>query len=261
MSTNLQKVLAEIKATLPVASEDLNEDDSTGFATLSGRRGRKRAAEERLKQLRYDYSILLRESAVFLIVVGSERDALTELLDPAFNCFKANPEELYSDIVGRINESLYGRDSTSSLFGLASRYLEEKAIDLGVTGMPLMTFKNEYDVPIKNKEDMTSLLKMVINSEVGAELAGVQAVHSVIDAAIAREHSGRTTSIVLNTGDLKLAADLDDALQRLTPRVYTIVAGKLPKGVKANPGSVTIKEINEEKVTAAMESIKASLKR
>lgn len=252
---SLQTVLEKIKTLKPLAEEDVDSGEPN---TLSARRGRKRNAQESLKRLTEEYTIELMRTAAFFVVTGSARDEFVKNAVDSFRCLTSNPEEFYRDLASRIPETLYsGKESVANLFDVVSRHLEDKAGELGIIGYPMLRFKSEYRRAISGKEDFVQLLKRAVNDQVGAEIVGIQAVRSVVQKAIETGHKEKITPIVLSC-DETLAQDLSNALDRLTPHVFTVVAGE---GQAINEGSTVVAEVNEKSVGKTLKTLRASIKK
>jgi hypothetical protein len=90
---------------------------------------------------------------------------------------------------------------------------------------------------------------------------GIQAVTSLVDKAIGKEHTARVTPIVLATQSEVLAAELEGTLRRLNPRgVFLVSAGKATKALKAIPNVIAVKEPTEETVQQALKQISSATK-
>lgn len=257
---SLSKVLEEIKKVKPHADEDCEVGP---IETLNGRRGRKRAAIEQLKTLKRQYTDELRRSAAFILVTGSARDSFTNIATQEFKCFSADPEAIYKELANRISPALYqGRDTVGDLFDVLGRHLEDKAGEIGIVGYPQLIFKQQYRRNISNKEEFAELVKQALNEQVGGEIVGINAVHTLTNEAIERNHSARVTPIILSSSDEKLVVDLSSSLERLTSRVFVVTAGKSSKAIKASvPGVISIKEPTNESVEQALTTISETIKK
>ena len=257
---SLAKTMEEIKKVKGFAEEDV---DSGPRETLSGRRGRKNQAIEQLKMLKREYRLKLLESAAFIIVTGSAKDEFTRLATEEFKCMSTNPDTFYNDLADRIPPALYnGGETVSNLFDVIGRHLEDKAGELDINGYPQLIFKQEYRTTLKSKADLTNLIRTAINDKVGPEIVGIQAASSLLNAAIAAEHSAKVTPIILATDNEKLALELDGSLDRLKPRgVFLIVAGKGTKALKAVDGVISVKDPTSESVGAALAQVSSVTKR
>lgn len=256
---SLVTVLDEIKKVKPVAEEVI---DSGAMETLNARRGRQRRAVERMKELKETYTTDLMNSAVFILVTGSAREEFSKTASEAFGCFSADPEGFYLDLASRVHPTLYeGKQSVSNIFDVLGRHLEDKAGEMNILGYPQLIFKQQYARTIKTKQEFLELVKQAINEQVGGELVGVHVVRSLVDQAINLEHSAKITPIVLGTSDDKLAIQLVGALERLTPKVFLVAAGKSSKQVKTVTDAILVKEVTSDSVQQALAKIRNSIRK
>lgn len=255
---SLQTVLEQIKTLRPVAEENV---ESGPIETLSGRRGRKNQAVEQLKTLTQEYTRDLMTSALFIVVSGANRDGFAAASEQ-FGCFVTDPEEFYKDLADRVSPSLYlNKTSVGNIFDVLGRHLEDKMLELNVREYPQLIFRQEYAKLLSSKEEFTDLIKTAINQQIGAEIVGIQSVNSLTLTAIEKNHGEKITPVVLSTGDEQLALNLVKDLERLTTRVFLVVAGKSSKIMKNTDGVVVLKETTEESVGQAMKTIRNNLKK
>jgi hypothetical protein len=252
---SLQEILKKIREVKPFTEEDTDQGPTE---TMSGRRGRKMRAVDELKDLTSAYKLELINSAMFILVVGGERDAFVQTATGEdFKLFSANPSAFYEDLVNRIPATVYeGKTSSSDLFSLVGRHLEDMAQELGILEYPQLVLKREDIVSLNTKEDLAKLLKRSINAQVGGELAGVYAIQSILNKAIETGHSTKTTPVMLSTEDETLALELKDQLKRLNPRTFLVASGKVPKYIKNIEGIVLVKDGSKENVELALSTIK-----
>ena len=255
---SLEKTLKEIKALKPFAEENT---DIGPIETMSGRRGRKNQAIEQLRQLKLTYKRDLMNSALFLIVVGSERAQFEEITtNKKFGLFAANPEEFFQDLSSRIPAALYaGKESVGNIFDVLGRHLEDKANELDIVGYPQLIFKESYAGTLGGPEAFTKLVKRAVSDQMGAEVVGIQAVNSILDKAIDKNHAGKTTPIVMTTDDLAFASKLSGDLNRLSPRVFLVQAGTL-EGTTLGDDVVKLEEVNQKTVADALAKINRSFR-
>lgn len=202
------------------------------------------------------------QGAIFIVVTGAQKEAFSEMATANFKCFAADPETFYNDLSNRISPSLYlGQETISNMFDVVGRYLEDKMMELEVTEYPQLIFKQQYHKTVKTQEEFTALVKQAINDQVGAEIVGIQAIHSLVSKAIEANYTGKLTPIVLATDDEAFLSSLTHDLERLTRRVFTVVVGKSSKTAKAISGAILVKEPTEEAVGQVMTTINNSLKR
>jgi hypothetical protein len=255
----LAEILQEIKTLKPLAEENL---DGGPLETLAARRGRKFQSLERIRQLKTAYQRELGRSSLFIVVTGSAKDAFAKIGQEDLGLFVSNPDSIYSDLAARVSPELYmGKETISNLFDVLGRCLEDKALELDIIGYPMLRYQEKYRTTIASTEDFVNLIKRSVNDQVGAEIAGINAVRAVVDTAITRDHSAKTTSILLPTSDETLVIELMRDLGRLTPKVFLVVAGKSSKTMRGIDGAISVKEPSMESVTAALKEIKGYMKK
>lgn len=256
---SLQSVLAEIKKVKPFAEEDV----STGpMETLNARRGRKTQSIEQLKRLKREYKQELLQNTVFIISTGSGRDEFTKTATEEFGLFSADPETFYRDLAGRVPEVLYkGKEGVSNIFDVLGRHLEDKMMELDVNAYNQLLFKAPYAKQINSADEFTQLVKTAVNEQIGAEIAGIQAIDSLVETAIEKNHADKITPIVLSTNDEAFALSMLEDLGRLTTRVFLSVTGKANKTLKSVDGALLLKDASKENVESALKQMKQSLKK
>lgn len=253
---SLVNILSEIKKNLPLAEAIVDNEPGT---TYRGRVGLKKAAIETVSRLKNDYRKELLSSTFFIVVTGPAQEQFAQLAsNPAFECFCSDPESLYKELASKVEPTLYGREGTRHLFGIASNALYDKAMELNIDSHNMLQFSEKYNMGVKNANDFASLLKAAMNDQVGSEIVGLNAVYSLVDKAIENGHSARVTPVLLNTPDEKFALDLLQNLGRLKTKTFLVVAGKPSKTLNVKD-AVVVKNVNEESVGEALAAIGGKL--
>lgn len=256
---SLSTIIQEIEKTLPVAKLDLTLGNES---TFRGREGIKRAAVDKLEQLKTDYKKALIESTFFIILTGANRKAFNDVAsNPDFECFSVDPDNFYRDLASRVDTKLFGRESTKYLFNIANNALYDKALEIGISRNSLMEIKfdERYNRAVKNSEELAGLLKQAINDQIGSEVVGLDAISSILEQALDKKHSGSITPVLLNTSDEAFALDLQKNLTRLKTKTFIVVAGKASKTLQALPGAFVLKTVNEETVGETLKSIRSKI--
>ena len=256
---SLSTILNEMKLNRPNAEMDVQFGNPN---TLGGRQGLKRAATEALKRLRNSYRDELMKNSVFIVVSGAQKDVFTEFASgEKFGCFVNNPESFYKELAAQvsppsINPPLWTRESVKHLFGIAQNVLNDKALELDINSYPPLYFNEKYNRGVTTAEEFAPILKQAINDQVGSEIVGINAVHSILDQAIVKEHSGLITPILLPTDDEAFALDLFNSLNTKLGRpangTFLVAAGKN----HSLKNALTVKKINEETVAEVLETIR-----
>jgi hypothetical protein len=250
---SLENTLKLIKQFKPFAEEDVSSGPPE---TLSGRRGRKAQAIEQMKRLKREYKSDLLSTARFIVISGGSKDEFTQIATENFYCFSSDPEEFYKDLINRIPPTLYlGKEEITNVFDITGRHLEDKMVELDISEYNQLFYKQEFSKKIEKTEDFLEMVKKVVNKQIGAEIVGIQAVASLVDKAIEKDHDGKITPILLPTLDEQLIADLMKDLERLTSRVYLVSAGRSSKFLKSFEGVFPVKEVTKESVDETLKSI------
>lgn len=264
---NLTEILNKINEARPNAEMDLNMVDPN---TYRARVGLKQAAIQNLKYLKVDYRNEVMKTVAFIVVTGSNRESFTQLATAdTFGCLSADPDQFFADLTSRINPTLFGREGLRQLFNIAGNILEDKAIELDLGSYNMLQFSEKYNRGIKTADEFKLLIKEAINDQIGSEIVGINAVHSVVDNAISKGYSGAVTPILLTTDDEKFALDLTTNLKRrqladgtyrgLTKNVFLVVAGKSSKTLPAVEGLVSVKKVSEETVAESLSIIRNNI--
>lgn len=253
---NLQNLSKQIKEKSLAASDDLK--DATN-STRPMREGNKRAAQSALNDLNQEYRRLLLKKASYIVVSGPQAKDLEEAVKGEKLPFIVNPDGFYEELLSKIDERAYmNRTVDGTFFNALSHALEEVSRDMGIQSYPQLLFKAEYAQVISNKNQVTDILKKVINTDVGGELLGIYAVHKILDRAIASTTEDSFSPIILTAEDTGLAISLSNDLRRLSNNVFLVSVGKnIPKSLKSALNSLTIKEANKETVDELLQAIRS----
>jgi len=264
---NLSNILNELEKNRPNADLELQTGNPS---TYGARLGIKRAATEAVKRLTIDYRNELLTSAVFIVTTGKDRDQFNELASSdVFGCFSSDPTSLFKELTSKIDTKLYGRESTRALFGMVANALWDKAIDLDIAQYDPLSFNEKYNRGVANVEELTDLVKSAFLDQVGSEMVGINAVHSIAQNAIDKKHTGSTTPVILSTSEEKFALDLYQNLKRhrlpdgtyrgLSDKVFLVVAGKGSTNLKGAKDSILVKNVSEETVGEALATVRNKL--
>jgi hypothetical protein len=255
---SLSALLSEIESHKPAS---LMDPTIGPYETSVGRQGMKRNAQEKIKQLKLQYRKELTASSVFIIVTGQNRQAFCDMAsNESFECFSVDSEALYRDLVSRVDNRLFGHEKIHNFFNILSNCLEDKALELDLQSYNSLAFRTEYSSIINTPEDLVGVLKRAINDQVGSELVGINAIHSIVDKAIERKHAAAITPVVLNCPDETLALVLNKDLKRLTSRVFLVSAGRSTKSIMTAEGVIQVKNASEDHVGSALTTIRSNLR-
>lgn len=250
---NLNDIVKKIKEHKAFAEEVINEDDDP--RTVKSRIGRKNQSREALQILYREYKAELRNKIAVLMVTGAEAKLFCDIAENEGNMVSAVADSLYEDIVDRIDERLLtGTESTSSLIDIMGRYLEDKAGDLDIQSYPALRAHEKYSERIKNKGDMLSLTKRMINTEIGTELVGFEVLEQVTRKAVNELFDGKILPVVVLLKDDSLAEQVAEGL-RTIGNVTIVTAGE---GHKIE-GALLVKEVDPEKVFSVLKKMQKDL--
>jgi hypothetical protein len=256
---SLNTLLEKIKVQQPFADENV---DIGPRETMTARRGRKNRALEEVKQLKEDYANELRRTAAFVVVTGDKRNDFVSIANEHYKTFSTDPDTFYTDLVNRIPAGLYlGKESLPNMFDVVGRYLEDKMLEFvgqGVREYNQLIFRQHYSRSVTNRADFQAVVKQALVEQVGAEIVGVQAVHTLTNEAINRNHTAKHAAILLPTVDEKFALTLIKDLDRISDRVFLVVAGETSYSFGDN---VEVKEPNNDSVKKALKTISNQLKK
>lgn len=256
---SLQKIVEDIKNTQKIANDDLS---SAPIETLSGRRGRKNQAIEKLKQLKREYKNNLLKSSAFILVVGPNNKEYANLTESDFGLFQADPEAFYKDLAKRVPKVLYtNKVDVHNVFDVLGRHLEDKMSELDINEYNQLLYKSTGARVIKTEDDLKESVKRAVNDQIGAEIVGIQAVESILDRAIEKGHSDKITPIVMAVSDDKLVAELKKDLPRLTKKIFMVYAGEVPEGSGLKADIIQVSDNNKKSVEKSLSIIKKSLKK
>lgn len=252
------KVLEEIKKIEPFLTENVDEGPRE---TLAGRRGRKNQAIESYKRLKQEYSNYMRQTSAFIVVIGDKNKEFNDIAVKNHKCFTSDPDAFYEDIVSRIPPALYlGGEGMSNIFHIIGRHLEDKMLEFeNVRDYPQLIFRQEYARAIKSRTDFLNLVREALSAQIGGEIVGVQAVSSLTDTAIKKRHNAKVTSILLPTSDAKFGLTIARDLERISTRVFVVVAGETDVQVSEDFDSFLVKEPSDTDVKKTLKAISNKL--
>lgn len=253
----LESILNEIESLKAQATMD----PAIGpVETSVGRQGLKRSAVERTNQLKREYAQALKVSSLFIVVTGASRQSFCELVsNPEYGCFSLDSDKFYMDLISKVNPTLFGKERTNYLFNGVADALWDRAMDLGINSYNQLQYSDRYSAYVKTPEELLPIIRTAINEQVGAEIVGLDAYHSIVDSAIERKHVALITPIVLSVSDESVALVLKRDLARLTSKVYLVAAGKASRETILNGAAISVKNVNKETVESALGLIRSKL--
>lgn len=251
---NLASIINEIETLKPAAEMDTTAGPPE---TSVGRVGIKRNAVERTKQLKGDYQTHLKNSSVFIVVVGSTRNAFCEAAsEEQYGAFSVDADDLYKSMIAKLNPAVFGSERTGFIFNALANHLYDRAMELGISSYNHLQYNNRYSAYVTTPEELLPIVRMAVNEQVGSELVGLHSLSLITNLAIAKKHTAEVTPILLNVSDDTFALDLYQNLKRLTSKVFLVASGKTSRELLTTAGAVTVKNVNDESVEKALDSIR-----
>lgn len=264
---SLQTILKDIELNREFAEMNAELGPET---TRVGRMGQKRNAVENIKRLKAQYRKELMTSTLFIIVTGSARNHFADMATgETFGCLANDPDSIYTELASKIDTRLYGRESTKNLFNIITNLLQDKALDLDIQSYNGLMFNERYNTTVTTAEELVPVLRRAVNEQVGSEIVGINAIFSIVDEAIKKQHSAIVTPVILCTEDESFARDLlrnlkshrgaDGVNRGLTQNVFLVGAGKVSKELKDSGASIFVKQITEDSVGEVLADIRAKV--
>jgi hypothetical protein len=147
--------------------------------------------------------------------------------------------------------------------------LQDKALDLDIQSYNGLMFNERYNTAVTTAEELVPVLRRAVNEQVGSEIVGINAIFSIVDQAITKQHSEIVTPVILSTDDESFALDLlknlkshrgADGINRgLTQNVFLVAAGNVSKGLKELGVAIPIKKVSEDSVGEVLADIRAKV--
>jgi uncharacterized protein (DUF1778 family) len=120
----------------------------------------------------------------------------------------------------------------------------------------MLTFKQEFLRFLNTKEDLVAFIKMVISTQVGTEVVGVQAAKSILKTAIDSAYAGNNTPILLSVSDENAVQELGKGLSRITKKVFLVTAGETERVYR---DTYSLANISKKSVENTLRMIRAEL--
>lgn len=252
----LQILMKDIKETKSMAERKPSEDTRKRSFEL----GNIRQAKEKLNRLFMNYRKEILGNSVFLTVTGSQSEEFANIASEEFSCFSFDSEDLYRKLADAVPPQLYqNKEASRNILDHVSNAFEDRAMQIDIIGYNAIIFKKEFRKMLTGKEDLLQLVKKAVNSSVGAEVVGLDAVDKASLLAIDNEFSGKVVPIVLFTKDQELTKELSSALKRINKNVFLVTTGtKIEKSLKDMSLS-SIKSVDKESVEKTLTKLKQNV--
>jgi predicted DsbA family dithiol-disulfide isomerase len=257
INMNLETLVKEIEKNKKYANEVIEGGNP---ATLNTRLGRKKAAKSRLEELYTEYRLSVKDHLVFIVPVGKDAEEITKLAEEGGTSI-ANADSFYEDLANRIPPILYnGKQTQASLIDVFSRHLEDKAMEIGVRSYPMVIYNRKYARKVQGKEDLVSLIKKIINEDVGSEMVAAQILDEVAKSAMKDSFSKGKLPVVVSVKDQSIVEHIVNGLKTISPNVFMVGSGKTGRGKKSDGGVIGLKSIDAKGLEEAFAKIKKQVR-
>ena len=255
----LKNILKEIDKNKQMASTELETVEWNVKASVEGQ---VRRAKENLKNLFYDYKNALKSKVIFILVNGKGSKKFADTAAKNYAGFSYNAEDFYKEIVDQVDTANYiGRKLSNSTVDILSSVLQEKALEVGISGYPALLYREKYSTLLNSKEDLVDAFKNMLNEEVGAEFVGLTLLDKAAVEAANQRFSGDRLAIVIYSQDSGLLNSLSkDFNKMLTPNVFTVTAGIASKEVSEKSLTSISGKIDKDSVGTALKEVMKNLR-
>lgn len=226
-TNELESLLEVIKLKKEIADQPIEEN----LVNYRVKLGKKKKAQEDLKELFLDYRDSVRKRAAYIVVVGANSQKFAEVSEKDFGCFKYHADDFYKEITAKLNKHVYlNKTASPNMFDIIGGHFEEKALELGIIGYPPLLFESKYKKVLKSSDDMVNLVKRAFNEKVGVEVVALDATNKVSKLAMDQEYSGTVVPVIMHTEDESLALSIAEGLKS-SGSVFLISAGSISENL------------------------------
>lgn len=247
---SLQKLVEEVKKQKAYANDDLSNATPQ---TRIPREGRKRAAQMRLEELFFQYRNEIRSRILAILVTGDGADefgAIAKNSDAKLDSIEG--DLLYSSLSEELDERLLGASGSASVvLDVASRYLEDVALEIGVKEYNQLIYKSKYQSVVKNREDAKKLIREAVLEQIGAEMNALTVLSVAANIAYNENFDGKLFPIMVKARNEENLQELRNALSSMGSKAIVISTGS-----SKVEDSIKVKEVDEESVLEALKKVK-----
>lgn len=227
--------------------------------TTQGHVARKHSAGLRIPEVQKEYRRVLLKTLVPYLITGSNAEAFVEAAKE-HGAFAVDGEALYKELTKRLPKETYnGRMATKSIVDILSRHFEDIANENDVVEYPQIFYKQSKGLSVKNKEDLTKLIKKVINSTVGPDMALIYNLDEISKAAIEDEFAKEKLTTLIYVKDESIVDELLEGYNRTVGRSFLVTAGDVSDSVKTK-ALLKADQLDSENVLATLKAISANTK-
>jgi len=255
----LKQILEEIKSNKEMAARD---PESVPQEIAAAARGDIRRAKENLKGLYFKYKNELQKRIIFIMVNGKSSKKFAQTMTKNYPGVDFNAEDFYQKIVDQIDPQNYtNRTLSNSVVDILNAVVDNRCLEIGVSGRPALLYKEEYNTLLETKEDLVNVFSRMLNDQVGGEFVGIDYLDQATTKAVTEGFSGKVLPIVVHSQNVELLESLGkDFYEKLTPNVFTITAGIASKEVSEKSTLTVTGKITKTSIEKAIKQIKAELR-
>lgn len=255
----LKQILEEIKKNQALANMD---PESAPRETAAVYRGKITRAKENLGNLFYKYKNELQKRVIFIMVNGKSSKKFAETMTKNYPGIDFRAEDFYTNIVDQVDTQNYmNKTLSNSLVDILNAVVDNRCLEIGVTGRPVLLYKEKYNTVLKSKEDLVKVFSRMVNEQVGGEFVGIDLLDQAATKAAREGFAGKVMPIVVHSQNNDLLNELKkDFHQRLTPNVFTVTAGIASKEVSSQSTITVTGKITKKSIEETIKKIKAELR-
>lgn len=246
-----EQIVKEIEKQTAYASDTL--EDATP-QTLAGRKGRKEMAKNRLEDLFLDYRKEMRSRILAILVVGNGTDEFENIVnstDAKMNSLEG--EALYSTIASKLDQRLIQKgENASYVLDIASRHLEDIAVEIGIASYDQMVYKSKYQGRIQSTEEAQGLIRQAVKEQVGSSMNSLYILDVASRVAFSEQFGGKLFPVMIKVRSEENLQDLHSSLSSLGNKVMIVATDD---SVNAQD-SIKVDELTEESVLKALKKVK-----
>jgi len=245
-----ESIIEEITRQKNYAADSL-EDASP--QTINARRSRKDNAKARLDELFFSYRQEVRQRIFAIMVIGDGTDSFDAIAESKTGLNSLEGDALYDALASKLDSRLLEKGERNAyILDVASRYIEDAAIDMGIKSYNQLTYKQSYDGKTTSVSEAKNLIKKAMVEQIGEEMNALFILDTASRLAFSEDFSGKIYPIMIKVRNENSLQELTSSLSSFGIRSILVATGD------AKPGKdgIKIKEINEESVMDVLKKIK-----
>ena len=221
MMRSFEALIQDINKNRTIANTVIENPNPKTYTT---RLGKQKRAKQNLADLYLEYRTQVKNRAVFILTKGAHAESFIEVATgPDFGCFEVDAEELYKEIISRVNKRYYDNQTSSpALFDILMSSFNEICDDIGIIEYPAVLFEARFKRRLTSQEDLLKLTKEAFNTKIGSDLVGLYAIDKVSRKAVNSGYEGTTIPIILHSKDKGLTDELEKSLLNINRNVFKV---------------------------------------